>query len=153
MLTSIKSVCKQNNLEEPVSYDLGLHITSLAAIRSYLDAAEDLAKKLKVPDLKVFIMATDSTYIDEFRRLCPKTWKVSKISGSGDLRGSSITSFSRQPVATKIRAYVEYLTELYCMQNCKNVICNLSNDVGRFLYMTSNTNTFKSMDVPSWTPF
>lgn len=157
MVEKFRDVSLQNSL--PENFDVGVHIrfqkrfdtVRVPTVQSYVDAVKGGAIK---DDLTVFVMAEEPSQIDEFKRLAPTTWIIHTVYPSSNLvRGSSIATFGRQSAANRTTAYVEYLTELYCMQNSSKLICNLSNDVGRFLFLTASATNFRSMDTPDWTPF
>ena len=107
-------------------------------------------QKLDKPS--VFVLVSDPADFIEFRNLAPKTWKLFQVSpATSTIRGMNVASYNRQNAAVKLNAYVEHLTELYCMQQCETIVGTLSNDVGRFLYLTAKTpETFKSLDLQTY---
>ena len=158
VLVAINDVINYNGLEDISSYDVGVHLHTPIRGRSiplqtYLDAVKAISRGNGKSDLLVFVMG-DLQLITEFSNLSPKTWKISQVSPTTQLiRGNSVSSFNRQSVANKTATYIEYLTELYCMQNCKNIVYNLGNDADRFLYLTAKSENLKSLDVSKWSPF
>jgi hypothetical protein len=157
MLEKIRAVALENSL--PEKFDVGVQIrfpkrfdtVRAPTVQNYLDAVKAAVLK---DDSTVFVMADEPAQLDEFKRLAPKTWVIHSVYPRTPLlRGSTIATFGRQSAANKVEAYVEYLTELYCMQQSSKLICNLSNDVGRFLFLTGSATNFRSMDTPDWTPF
>ena len=157
MLNKIREIILEKSV--PEKFDIGVQIRSqkkfdmvrAPSVQNYVDAVKGETTK---QDPIVFVMAEDLTLIDEFKRLAPDSWTIHWIYPSNMLiRGSSIGTFNRNSTANKTRAYLEYITELYCMQNCSRLICNLSNDIGRFLFLTASAENFRSMDTPDWKPF
>jgi hypothetical protein len=159
-LEKIQASLEENRLDG--DYDVGVHIRSpvrfdrvrAPAIQTYVDAVQGVADKLKKNDLTVFVMVDDLSQFESFAKAAPKTWVLSAVRPRNSLvRGGRVGTMNRQNSGTKLAAYVEFLTELYCMQRSKNVICNLSNDTGRFLYLTAEADSLRSLDTPAWTPF
>ena len=157
MMEKIRSVVEENSL--PDTFDVGVHIrfpkrfdtVRAPSVQTYVDA---VSGEVSVENPNVFVMADQSALLEEFRRLAPSKWIIHAVYPANSLlRGSSIDSFNRQSLVGKLRAYSEYVTELYCMQNCSKLICNLSTDAGRFLFLTGNAEKFRSMDTPEWSPF
>ena len=160
MLAKINSVLEENRLSE--EYDVGVHIRApvrferarAPTIQTYVDAIQGVADKLGKSDLSVFVMVDDLGQFEAFAKAVPKTWVLSTVRPRNSLvRGGRVGTMGRQNPATKMAAYVEFLTELYCMQRSSNVICNLSVDTDRFLYLTANAASLRSLDTPVWTPF
>jgi hypothetical protein len=160
ILERINAAMEENRLAN--EYDVGVHIRSpvrfdrvrAPTIQTYVDAIQGVADKLKKDDLTVFVMVDDLTQFESFFKAAPKTWIISTVRPRNSLvRGGRVGTMNRQNSVTKLAAYVEFLTELYCMQHSKNVICNLSNDTGRFLYLTGGADSLRSLDTPAWTPF
>lgn len=141
----------------PSTFDVGVHIRSrnrfdafrAPVIAIYVSAVEDVCRRLKRDDLTVFVLAESPTDFVEFQRLAPPTWKLFQVQPNiGTIRGSNVGTYNRQNSAVKMNAYIEHVTELYCMQNCTNIVGTLSNDIGRFLYLTATDPTaFRSLDV------
>ena len=157
MLAAINTVIDNNDLHDIDSHDVGVHLLQpargrITPVENYMDAVKAISAKLKKERLQVFVMG-DLQLIGEFVALSPKTWRVSKVSPTSQiLRGNSVATFNRQSVANRTTAYIEYLTELYCMQNCAELVCNLGNDTDRFLYLTAKSESVKSIDSVKWAP-
>lgn len=158
MLGSITEIVKAQSL--PSTFDVGLHIRSRnridvvrpPAITSYVTAVEDVVRAQKLKEPTVFVLASEPADFFEFQKAAPKTWKLFQVApASNTIRGSNVGSFNRQSMATRLNAYREHLTELYCMQQSTTIIGSLSNEVGKFLYLTAKTaDTFKSLDVQAY---
>lgn len=158
MLGSITEIVKAQGL--PSTFDVGLHIRSRnrmdvvrpPAITSYVTAVEDVVRAQKLKEPTVFVLASEPADFFEFQKAAPKTWKLFQVApASNTIRGSNAGSFNRQSVATRLNAYREHLTELYCMQQSTTIIGSLASDLGKFLYLTAKTaDTFKSLDVQTY---
>jgi hypothetical protein len=157
MLKKIREVFAISSF--PENFDVGIHIRvqkKFDTIRAptpqnYVDAVKAVITK---ENPTVFVMVDEPMQLEEFKRIVPVTWVVHNVYSQNSLvRGSAIATFGRQSVATKISAYIDFLTELYCMQHSSKLICNLSNDIGRFLFLTGGADNFRSMDTPEWRPF
>jgi len=162
MLGKMLPVLEENYLPPDNNIDVGIHIRApvkfdsvrAPAVQTYVEAVAGVATRLGKTDISVFVMVDEPAQFEEFKRLAPKTWVLFTIHPrNGLVRGGKIGTMGRHSVVVKLAAYVEYLTELYCMQKCSNIICNLSIDTGRFLYLTASATSFRSLDVPTWTPF
>ena len=157
-LDSITAIAKAQNL--PAKFDVGVHIASRnrmdvirpPTVASYVSAVEDALRGQKLKEPAVFVLASDPANFFEFQSLAPKTWKLFQVTpASSTIRGINVSSFNRQNVAVRLNAYREHLTELYCMQQCAAIIGTLSNDIGKFLYLTATgPTTFKSLDVQKY---
>jgi hypothetical protein len=158
MLDSIEQIMEAQSL--PPTFDVGVHIRSRnrvdiirpPAIASYISATEDAVRAQKLKEPTVFVLASEPADFFEFQKAAPKTWKLFQITPAvSTIRGVNVTSFNRQSTAVKLNAYKEHVTELYCMQQSATIIGTLSNDIGRFLYLTAAApNTFKSLDVQTY---
>jgi len=160
MLEKVSAVIEENSL--PEEFDAAVHIRSpvkfdrvrAPAVQTYVEALQALAKKLGKDDMSVFVMVDEVAQFEEFRKLAPKTWVLHTVRPRNSIvRGGRVGTMGRNSIAIKMAAYVEFITELYCMQHSMNVICNLSNDTGRFIYLTANAASLRSLDTPAWTPF
>ncbi len=155
MLESIMEITKAQEL--PSKFDVGVHIRSRSrvdmirppTVASYVSAIEDALRTQKVKEPNIFVLVSEPAEFIEFQNLAPKYWKLFQISpASSTIQGINVNSFNRQSTAVKLNAYKEHLAELYCIQQSTNIIGTLSNDIGKFLYLTAKTpETFKSLDV------
>ena len=155
MLESIAQIMEAQSL--PPKFDVGVHIRSRnrvdvirpPAVASYVAAVEGV---VRVKEPTVFVLASEPADFFEFQKVAPKTWKLFQLTPAvSTIRGVNVSSFNRQNAAVKLNAYKEHVTELYCMQKSTTIIGTLSNDIGRFLYLTAtNPNTFKSLDVQAY---
>lgn len=144
----------------PPTFDIGVHIRSRSrfdTIRApttatYVAAVEDAVRIRKLKTPTVFVLVSDPADFTDFARLAPKTWTLFQVSPSTTtIRGSNVGSFNRQNSAIKLNAYVEHVTELYCMQNCTTIVSTLSSNVGKFLYLTAKSPlAFQSLDVQKY---
>ena len=149
-----------NSQDLPTEYDVGVHIRSRTrfdvirppSMAIYVSAVEDAVSTQKLDKPSVFVLVSDPADFIEFRNLAPKTWKLFQVSpATSTIRGMNVASYNRQNAAVKLNAYVEHLTELYCMQQCETIVGTLSSDVGRFLYLTAKApETFKSLDLQTY---
>ena len=158
MLDSIMEIMKAQSL--PSTFDVGLHIRTRnrmdmirpPSIASYVTAVEDVVRAHKLKEPTIFVLASDPADFFEFQKTAPKTWKLFQVApASNTIRGSNVGSFNRQSMATRLNAYREHLTELYCMQQSTTIIGSLNNEVGKFLYLTATKpDTFKSLDIQTY---
>jgi hypothetical protein len=157
-LNSIMNIISSQNL--PSNFDVGVHIRSRnrmdvirpPTIAAYVSAVEDALRSQKAKEPSVFVLVSEPNDFSEFKNLAPKNWKLFQVLPSTTtIRGGNIGSFNRQSTAIKLNAYREHLAELFCMQQSTTIVSTLTNDVGRFLFLTSKTpDTFKSLDVQNY---
>ena len=160
ILQRVAETLKEQGLEtseQAASFDVGVHIrprNRFDAVRapnaaSYVTSVEDIARRLKRTDLSVFVLTSELADFIEFQRAAPPTWKLFQVQPSNaTIRGSNVSSFNRQNSAVKLNAYIEHVSELYCMQHCDAIIGSLTTNIGRFLYLTApDPNAFRSIDT------
>jgi hypothetical protein len=137
---------QSNEIEDGTAHDIGIHIErpgrGRVIMQPYIDAVRAVSKAVSTVEPTIFVMCDEPSYFDEFKRLADKTWNLKFI--------RKTTVGSRVPSRTIV--YQEFLAELYCMQTCSNLVCNLSNDVGRFLFLTAAAKSFRSLGAPTWAP-
>jgi hypothetical protein len=146
----------------PATFDAAVHIRSrsrfdtvrapttgayVSAVEAAVRGKADLSGNPVAPNIFV-LTSSDADFLD-FQNEAPKTWKLFQVSPNvGTIRGINVGSFNRQNSAIKLNAYIEHVTELYCMQQATVTIGTLSADIGRFLYLTAPS--FKSLDVQTY---
>ena len=89
--------------------------------------------------LKTSIGPSINIYSIEFKSPCT----------NGHLQGE----FNLHSRDVKEAAYIQILAELTIMQRIPAILCTLSSNIGRFLYITClSTTNFKSLDIPRYAP-
>ena len=157
-LASINTLKAQNKV--PETCDVGVHIRApepreRVPISAYIGAITEVYTRLKKDTIDIFVASESQLVLQDFLSKVPSSWKIHVIQSSNPtVSGFSHLSFDRQPQRIRQATYNEYVASLACLQTCGNLITTLSSDVGRFLFLTNEAMThFRSMDVPTFTPF
>lgn len=160
MISEISKMRTQYNIPDIIN--VGVHISSntvqrqfdpVSTVAPYLQAVNEINNNLKNPEvLSVFVVAERSELLEEFMRGARPNWKIYTIPQvSMTVNGFSVASFERQNVRLRTQAYNEFVTMLSCLQTSENLITSLSNEVGKFLFMTNTTMTyFRSMEAATF---
>ena len=126
----------------PATFDAGIHIRSgdVTATRDlragitvdqYVQAVRAIQKKAGKEKMAVFVMTDSAQRLGEFVKKADPSWKVYTLSNPT----LSPTS-GRNPAAMRLTAYTYFMAELLVMQSINDIVCRLSNNVGKFLYLT-----------------
>ena len=136
----------------PASFDLGIYIRGdRAGIRAlpideYVRAAKRVLTATTSPS--IFIMTDSSTAIEQFKKKADASWRVFS------LEQLPLRTDGRNPVRARLAAYHQSMTELLVMQSIPDIICTLSSDVGKFLYLTvEHANRVVSLDEPKFSVY
>jgi hypothetical protein len=120
----------------PKSFDLGIHIVAdrvgvrATPVDEYIRAAKKIQTAAKKDALNVFVMSDSSTALEQFKKKADASWRIYSIDGPG------ARTDGRNPVRARLAAYEHNMAELLVMQSINDIICMLSNDVGKFIYLT-----------------
>jgi len=115
--------------------DVGVHMLKSIAVDQYIREVERYQLSTKKERLNVFVMSDSPEAIQEFSAKA-KGWTVLSI------RPPFSTSSS--PQRQRMDSYLHRCGELYTIQNAAHIISAFSSQVGRFLYLT--TDSVVSMD-------
>jgi hypothetical protein len=158
MLKEISAIRTQNNL--PDLFDVGVHMVqplnsrsrdNVAVVSAYIDAVREVDTRLGNPSvLRVFVGAEQSILLQEFMQQAKPSWKIYTITQL-NVNGFSVVTFDRQQPRVRLQAYKEFIATLSCLQTSENLITSLSNETGKFLFMTNTTMTyFRSMEATAF---
>lgn len=121
-------------------------------IDSYIDAVIKYGKD--VPK-NIFIMSDTFQNIEEFKKkvlergLC---WHITH-SPAGTLQEHVQADFNKQSFEVKQKAFLQFLAEIEIVKSCPVILCTMSSNVGRWLYMTADSiQNFHSLDVEKFSP-
>jgi hypothetical protein len=93
-------------------------------------------------------MSDSSTAIEQFKKKADASWRVFS------LEQLPLRTDGRNPVRARLAAYQQSMTDLLVMQSIPDIICTLSSDVGKFLYLTvEHANRVVSLDEPNFTVY
>lgn len=149
-----KKINKYLQIINETSFDIGIHMRAgdkittgemkEISIESYIDKVNSIKKT----DPTIFIMSDTLSLINKFVEKAPKTWKVLYFN-TAILSTHVQQNFNMKSTSEKEEAFVQFLAELECMKNSKEIICTFSSNVSRFLYLVhpGNSNIFHSLDI------
>jgi hypothetical protein len=136
----------------PTSFDLGVYIrgdrvgTRALPVDEYVRAAKRVLAATASPN--IFIMSDSSTAIEQFKKKADASWKVFS------LEQVPPRTDGRNPVRARLAAYHQSMTELLVMQSIPDIICTLSSDIGKFIYLTvEHANRVVSLDEPKFSVY
>jgi hypothetical protein len=140
-------------------FDIGVHIRSGDKIKTGEMAAipiETYSKEIngaanKVGTTNVFVMTDNLELLEALKQKVNEGIHIYSLNQDKEIpcaSGHNQGVFNLLPHTVKLNAYIQFMTELYLMQQIPNIICTFSSNIGRYLYITSPTTTnFKSLDM------
>jgi hypothetical protein len=138
----------------PRSFDLGIHLVGDRVgvrgipVDEYIRAAKKIQVAAKKDTFDVFVMSDSSTALEQLKKKADASWRIYSIDGPGP------RTDGRNPSRARLAAYQHNMAELLVMQSIDNVICMLSNDVGKFIYMTvEHAERVVSLDSSKFTVY
>ena len=134
----------------PSEFDVGVHIhtTRLRPIpmEQYIQAIKKHQQASKKNGLDVFVMTDSQQRLDELQKKCDPTWKIYSLNSPQDFNATSARS--------RMNAYLHFMAELFLMRNMPHIVCALSSNEGRYIYLTmKNGSTIASVDQPKFSAF
>jgi hypothetical protein len=141
-------------------FDVGIHVRTGDKIISgemdeitldnYIRAIKDLG--LEKSNINIYLMTDNECVLDKMNEMAEPTWKFHMLPSPISFKdGHDQKTFNSNVDSAKISAFHHFITELYILQKCPNIICTYSSNIGRFLYITRNENTFiRSLDIQNF---
>lgn len=134
----------------PTEFDVGVHINTTGLrpipIDQYVQAIQKHNKVSKKNGLNIFVMSDSQQRFDELQRKCDPTWKIYSLNSPQDFNATSARS--------RMNAYLHFMAELFLMRNMPHIVCALSSNEGRYIYLTmKNGSTIASVDQPKFSAF
>jgi hypothetical protein len=146
----------------PGEFDVGVHIRAGDKITSgemknipieqYIRAVKAYQTKSGKKKLDIFVMSDSSLKLDEFIKKKDAAWTVHTIAAPSSMQGHVQRDFNASSSGTRMNAYLNFVAELFLMQQVPHIVCTFSSQVGRFLYLTSE-NEVVSVDDPKFFPY
>lgn len=149
----------------PAAFDLVVHIRTgdkvargeMKSIQldRYIRAIEEIPVPIVrgVPKpLQVLVMADNATILDQLKKRVKGPYQFYSLASTHASGGHRQEEFNARSVDDKFNEMMIFLLELYLAQRCPAVICTLSSNVGRFLWLTGSARVFKSLDVADFVP-
>ena len=148
----------------PKRFDMGVHIRAgdkitsremtTIPIDSYLSAIRAYQVANKKETLDIFVMTDTYKLYEELVSKADESWALytldDKIAQSGHNQGKFNDGLTRQQ---KEFEYKRFITELLVMRNLPYIVCTLSSNVGRWLYLLiDDVKNLKSLDVLKFSP-
>ena len=138
-------------------FDIGIHIRTGDKIssgemkpinqESYVNEITYFQKICNKTKLNIYLMTDSSNVIKKIKELAHESWSVySLTSPSINPDGHLQKQFNTQPTSVKMGAFIHFLAEIRILQECPNVICTFSSNIGRFINLTGNYLDIKSLD-------
>jgi len=134
----------------PTEFDVGIHIHTTQVkpvpIDQYIQAIKKHHQMSKLNELNIFVMSDSQQRLDELQRKCDPKWKIFSLNSPQEFNATSARS--------RMNAYMHLMAELFVMRNIPHIVCALSSNVGRYLYLTmANSSTIAGIDIPKFSPF
>jgi hypothetical protein len=148
-----------NSYPLPENYDVGVHIRSgdkvtkrEIPIERYIAALKLFQKTSGLDEMSIFVMTDSYSLFESLRIGADPSWTLYTID-SRDQTGYNHDEFRQLPLRNRQASYIKFLSELLIMRNINTVICTLSSNVGKWLYVNvKDDTTFKSLDITTYTP-
>jgi len=148
-----------NSYPLPENYDVGVHIRSgdkvtkrEIPIERYIAALKLFQKTSGLDEMSIFVMTDSYSLFESLRLGADPSWTLYTID-SRDQTGYNHDEFRQLTLRNRQASYIKFLSELLIMRNINTVICTLSSNVGKWLYVNVKDNaTFKSLDITTYVP-
>jgi hypothetical protein len=149
----------------PAAFDLVVHIRTgdkvaqgemkSIQLERYIRAIEEVqppAVRGIVKPLQVLVMADNATVLEQLKKRVKGAYQFYSLASTHASGGHRQEEFNARSTDDKFSEMMIFLLELYLAQRCPAVICTLSSNVGRFLWLTGSARVFKSLDVTDFVP-
>ena len=140
------------------TFDVGVHIRSGDKITTgemqTIPIEMYAAEIRKYSPKRVFVMSDNPGLRETLKELLGSSVELFSLEFKSPCTGAHEQgTFNMAPKAKKEEAYVQFMTELNIMQEIPRIVCTLSSNVGRYLYVTAkDVSGLKSLDVPAYAP-
>ena len=145
----------------PVTPTIGVHIRAgdkittkemlAISIDTYIQTIASLTKE---PNPIVFVMSDTFQRIEELKQRVREKglkWEIHHFPPLS-LKEHVQLEFNLQSKEEKYKSFLQFMSELQVMRECPSLVCSLSSNVGRWLYMVGKALQFKSVDIPKFSP-
>lgn len=151
MVTQIDTILSLAKVPE---VDVGVHIragdiSKPVAVDTYIQSVKAFQKKTAKDKLVVFVMTDSANSLEEFKRKKDPSWTIVTVRSPTDVNGHVQRDFNASTRTFRMNAYLEFVAELYLMQQVPYVVCTFSSNVGRFLFLTAD-GVVVSVDEPKF---
>lgn len=122
-------------------------------VEAYINAIRKYQKDSNKTTLTIFVMTDSSQRLEKLKEKKDSSWKIVTLGYPENVNGHVQRDFNAAPLQRRMRAYIEFMSELFYMQTLPHIICTYSSNIGRFLYLTADDSTsLVSMDMPVFSP-
>jgi hypothetical protein len=154
MLTECNNFLEKYSL--PGRFDIGVHLksgqTQTVNINSYVDSLKQFQKINSIKEMSIFVMTDSYKLFESLKVKADVSWKLYTVDGP-EQTGYNHNEFRQLPLRQRRDAYTKFLSELLIMRNIRAIICTLSSNVGRWLYVNIHEDSYlKSMDIQTYSP-
>jgi len=138
-------------------FNVGVHIRSGDKITTgemgFIPIEKYAAEIRRHSPKSVFVMTDSPSLHEALKMILEPSIQVYGLEFKSPCSTHDQGVFNLAPKAAREEAYVQFMTELSIMQEIPRIVCTLSSNVGRYLYVTAkDVSGFKSLDVPVYTP-
>jgi hypothetical protein len=144
----------------PSTFDIGVHIRAgdkitkremgPISINSYIDAIKKFQVANSLKEMTVFVMTDTYKSFESLKEKADPSWKLYTVDSS-EQTGYNHGEYRQLPLKQRKAAYVKFLSELLLMRSIRAIVCTLSSNVGRWLYVNIHDDSYlKSLDTPSY---
>ena len=154
MLSRIQTECSKYSFP---TFDLGVHIRSGDKITT--GEMSEIPIDYYVKEINTISRGNVFVMTDNIRLLTDLKEKINEgihlyslDSQSPCQEGHDQSVFNLSTDTVKMNAFIQFMTEIFYMQQIPKIICTFSSNIGRYLYLTNPTATFKSLDMKLFIP-
>lgn len=142
----------------PTQYDIGVHIRTgdktPVPVGRYLRAVDDMVRARNLKKARIFVACDNPDVMAELEaRTKDGPHEFVSFGGSGVSGGHFQKAFNAKTREEKYSEAMTFFVELYLLQRAPAIVCTLSSNVGKFLFLTAETvRNFKSLDLADLVP-
>lgn len=158
--TQLRAILATTGL--PAAFDLAVHIRSgdkitrgemrPISLDRYVRAIEEFQATARLKTVRVFVMADNPAALEQLKRRVKGPFQFYSLASTHPTGGHRQEEFNARPVEDKFNEMMVFLLELFLAQRCPAIVATLTSNVGRFLWLTAPTRSFRSLDVADFVP-
>lgn len=134
----------------PAFFDIGIHIRTgyvPISINAYYDAIKEFQKANKLEELSVFVMTDNYKSFEALKSRADPSWTLYTLDSSYQ-SGYNNGEYKQLPTKQRRSEYIKFISELLIMRGIRAIVCTLSSNVGRWLYVNIQDGSYlKSLDT------
>ena len=144
-------------IRELPQFDLGIHIRTGDKIttgemkeiplQSYINEIISFQKRYNKSKINIYLMTDSTSVIRKIKEAADESWCIYSLdSPIISVDGHLQKHFNSQSESIKMDAFIHFLAEIKILQDCPNIVCTFSSNIGRFINLTGNYSNIKSLD-------